>query len=139
MLLIIAYATGEEYPHTHRMIGYGIAVLLAVSIFWMAVRPHDGRLPPISYTPRLITAQLRHADGLPKTLVSLFLILAALPLCALIMTFATHTIWGATWIDEMHEVVAYFVVGLVALYVAIVGIASIQYVDERLRRIFQSE
>jgi cytochrome b len=41
-LLIMAYATGEEYPHTHRMIGYGIAVLLAVSIFWLAVRPHDG-------------------------------------------------------------------------------------------------
>jgi hypothetical protein len=68
--------------------------------------------------------------------MSLFLVLAALPLCALVMIFVTHTIWGATWIDEMHEVVAYFVVGLVALYGAIVAVASIQYVDERLRRIF---
>jgi cytochrome b len=75
-LLIIAYATGEEYPHTHRMIGYGMAVLLAVGIFWLAVRSHDGRLLPISYSPRLITAQLRHADGLAKTLMSLFFVLA---------------------------------------------------------------
>jgi hypothetical protein len=136
-LLIIAYTTGEEYPHTHRMIGYGMAVLLAVGIFWLAVRPHDGRLLPINYSPRLITARLRNADGLARTLMSLFFVLAALPLCALIMILVTHTLWGTTWIDEMHEVVAYFVIGLVAFYSAIVGIASIQYIDERLRRLFR--
>lgn len=136
VLLIIAYGTGEEYPHTHKMIGYGMAVLLLAGIFWSIVRPYDGRLPPINYSPRVITSQLQHAAGLPKTLMSLFFILAALPLCAIIMIVVTHTIWGATWIDEMHEVTAYFVVGLVALYGAIVAIASIQYMEEHMKKIF---
>jgi hypothetical protein len=54
------------------------------------------------------------------------------------MILVTHTLWGTTWIDEMHEVVAYFVIGLVAFYSAIVGIASIQYIDERLGRLVRA-
>ncbi len=46
----------------------------------------------------------------------------------------THTVWGTTWIDEMHEVVAYFAVGLVVIYVAMVGIAASGYIEDRLRR-----
>jgi cytochrome b len=46
----------------------------------------------------------------------------------------THALWGATSIDEMHEVVAYFAVGLIAFYVAMVIIASSGYVDDRVRK-----
>ena len=49
----------------------------------------------------------------------------------------THTIWGTTWIDEMHEVVAYFTVGLVVLFVAMVGIASSGYVEDRARKMLK--
>ncbi len=70
----------------------------------------------------------------PKWLVSVFLILTALPMCALILMFLTHTLWGTTWIDEMHEVVAYFAVGLIVFYIAMVGIASSRYIEDRLRR-----
>ena len=135
VLLIIAYAS-EEYEHTHLLIGYGIAALLAVNIFWLIVRPHDGSLPRITYDPRVIKARLQHADRVPKVFASLFLILAAPALCALILMLLTHTIWGTTWIDEMHEVVAHFAIGLVALYVAIVAVASIYYTEQHLSRIF---
>jgi hypothetical protein len=63
-----------------------------------------------------------------------FSILAALPFCTLILMLLTHTLWGTTWIDEMHEVVAYFAVGLVVIYVAMVGIASSGHIEARLRR-----
>jgi Na+/H+-dicarboxylate symporter len=63
--------------------------------------------------------------------------MAALPLCAVILMLLTHTIWGATRIDEMHEVVAYFAVGLVAFYVVMVGIASIGHVENRVRKLFK--
>jgi hypothetical protein len=79
---------------------------------------------------------LQNADRVPKTLVSAFLILAAIPLCALILMLLTHTLWGTTWIDEMHEVVPYFAVGLVAFYVVMVGIASSGHIEGRLRRMF---
>jgi cytochrome b len=135
-LLVIAYSTGEEYPHTHMMLGYAIAALVAVSIFWAVVRPHHAQFPPTAYSPRGIKALLRNADRVPKTLVSAFLILAALPLCALILMMLTHTLWGTVWIDEMHEVVAYFAVGLVAFYVVMVGIASSGHIEDRLRKLF---
>ena len=64
----------------------------------------------------------------------MFLILAALPFCALMLMLVTHTVWGTTWIDEMHEVVAYFAVGLVAFYVAMVSIASSGHIEDRVRR-----
>lgn len=136
VLLIIAYSTGEEYPHTHVMIGYAIVILFAVGLFWLAVKPHDGGDPSTRYTPAAMKAHLQNADMRTKTLVSLFAIMAALPFCALLIMLLTHSVWGATWIDEMHEVVAYFAVGLVALYVVMVGFASSGYVEDHLRKIF---
>ena len=136
VLLVLAYSTGEEFPHTHDMIGYSIAVLVAVDIFWVIVRPHHVQFPPTVYSPRGMKALFQNADRVPKTLASMFSILAALPLCALILMLLTHTLWGTTRIDEMHEAVAYFAVGLVALYVAMVGIASSGHIEDRLRNMF---
>jgi cytochrome b len=137
VLLIVAYSTGEEFPHTHSMIGYAIAALFAVGMFWAIVRPRTDRVPPTAYSPRGIMAQFKKADGTPKALASLFLTLAALPVCALILMVLTHTVWGATWIDEMHEVVAYFTVGLVLFYIVMVGVASSGRVEDRLRRLLK--
>jgi glycerol uptake facilitator-like aquaporin len=120
------------------MIGYAIATLVVVGIFWAIVRPHHDRFPPIIYGPHDIKAQLQNADTVPKTLASVFLILAALPFCALILMLVTHTVWGTTWIDEMHEVVAYFAVGLVIFYIAMVGVASSGYVEDRVRKMLKA-
>lgn len=137
VLLIVAYATGEEFPHTHVMIAYAIGALLAVGILWAVVRPHHDRFPPLIYSPGGVKTLFQNADTVPKTLASMFFILAALPLCALILMLLTHTLWGTTWIDEMHEVVAYFTVGLVVFYIAMVGIASSGYVEDRVRRMLR--
>jgi cytochrome b len=137
VLLVVAYSTGEEFPHTHVMIGYAIATLAAATIFWAIVRPHGARFPSTVYSPREIKAQFQNADRIPKTLASVFLILAALPLSALILMLLTHMLWGTTWIDEMHEVVAYFAVGLVVFYIAMMGIASSGYIEDLLRRMFR--
>ena len=66
ILLIVAYSTGEEFPHTHIMIGYAIATVLAAGIFWAIVRPHHDRFPSIVYSPRGIKAQLQNADKVPS-------------------------------------------------------------------------
>ena len=62
VLLVVAYSTGEEFSHTHVMIGYAIATLLVVGIFWAIIRPHHERFPPIVYSPRGIKAQFQNAD-----------------------------------------------------------------------------
>jgi hypothetical protein len=136
VVLIIAYSTGEEYPHTHMMIGYAIAVLLAVSLFWLMVKLNDGHAPPKWYSPRAIKVGLQNASSLTKTLAYLFAILAALPLCALLIMLVTHSVWGTTRIDEMHEVAAYFAVGLIVPYVVMVSVASRGSIEGRLRKIF---
>ena len=114
------------------MIGYGIAALLAVSIFWAIVRPRRAPFPAAVYTPRGIKAQFQNAAGLPRTLASVFSIMAALPLCALLLMAFTHTLWGTTWIDEMHEVVAYFALGLIVVYAVMVGLASSNFIENRV-------
>lgn len=137
VLLIVAYFTGEEIQHTHAIIGYAVAGLLAVGVFWALVRPRQARFPSTEYSLGGIMRQIENADRLPKTLASVFLILAALPFGALILMLLTHTLWGTTRIDEMHEVVAYFAVGLVACYITMVVIASAGYIEGRLRNLFQ--
>ncbi len=134
-LLVIAYATGEEYPHTHAMIGYAIAILVLANLVWYVVSPRDRALPA-PYTPGAVRVHFQAAGGLAKTLIWLIVLLAALPLFALFVMLFTHTLWGTTAIDEMHEVVAYFALGLVALQVLLVGIASTGYIDDHLRNLF---
>ena len=136
VLLVIAYSTGEEYPHTHVVIGYAIVIVLAAGILWGIVRPHYNQYPRVVYSARGIKSVFQNADRVPKALASAFLIMAALPICAFLLMWLTHTLWGTTRIDEMHEVVAYFTVGLVAFYVAIVGIASSGPIEDRLRKLF---
>jgi FtsH-binding integral membrane protein len=136
VVLVIAYSTGEEYPHTHVMIGYAIAVLLAVSLFWLLVRLNESHSPSKWYSPSAIKVGFQNTSRLAKTLAFLFAILAALPLCALLIMLVTHSVWGTTRIDEMHEVAAYFAVGLIVPYVVMVGIASSASIEGRLRKIF---
>ena len=111
ILLIVAYATGEEFPHTHAIIGYGIAVLVLAAVFWEFFRMRSG------------------ASDMPQTAGIGFLImlpiLSLLAASALIIMLITHNFWGTTLIDEMHEVVAYFALGLLAFYLAVVTITSI--------------
>jgi len=77
-----------------------------------------------------------NAGGFAKTTASLIATLAALPLGALLVMLITHGFWGATAIDEMHEVVAYFALGLVVVHVIMVGIASTVLVEGHLRNMF---
>ena len=135
VLLVVAFSTGEEFPHTHDMIGYAIAALVVAGMLWAIVKPHHDRLPIPS--PRGAKVLFQNAYTVPKTLAFVFLILTALPFCALILMLVTHTVWGTTWVDEMHEVVAYFVVGLVTFYIAMVGIVSSGYIEDRVREMFK--
>ncbi len=135
-LLVISYATGEQYPDTHKMIGYTMAIVVGANIFWLLVTPRHGRVSPMKYTPGTIRACFQNADRFTKTVAFLVVILAALPFSALLIMLFTHTVWGTTNIDEMHEVVVWFTVRFVALYVVMVGVASSGYIEAYFRRVF---
>ena len=139
VLLVISYVTGEQYPDTYKMIGYTMAIVVGANIFWMLVRPHDDRTPAARYTPTAIRACFQNADRFTRTIASLIAILTALPFSALLIMLITHNVWGTTNIDEMHEVVVWFTVIFVALYVVLVGVASSGYVEVHLRRMFRQK
>jgi cytochrome b len=136
-VLALAYATGEEYPHTHMLIGYAIAILIVANLLWLIVSMRDSRRIRSSYSLGTIKTLFQNADSSTKTISTSIAILMAVPLFALLIIVITHTIWGTTRIDEMHEVVAYFAVGLVALYAVLVGIASSRFVEGYLRGLFE--
>ena len=50
---------------------------------------------------------------------------------ALLLMVLTHNFYPATDVDEMHEVVAYFALGLVALHVIVVAVASAEHFEKR--------
>jgi cytochrome b561 len=54
---------------------------------------------------------------------------AVIALFALVLVFLTHNFYSATAIDEMHEVIAYLALGLVAFHVVLVIVASMQGLD----------
>ena len=58
-LLILAYVTGEEFQHTHVILGYAIAALLLISIYWELIRPHHARFPGSILSAQTIRAFLQ--------------------------------------------------------------------------------
>lgn len=66
--------------------------------------------------------------------MGVLVLLAALALVTLILIVLTHSLWRVAAVDEMHEVVAYFGLGLVLFYVAVVLIASAEHLERALGR-----
>jgi cytochrome b len=55
----------------------------------------------------------------------LLLVLAATTVTGIMMT--TDAFWGAQWIEDLHEILANFTIGLVLLHVAGVLFASFEH------------
>lgn len=140
LLLVVAYATGEEVQHTHMLVGYAIAALLIIGLWWELFRAHQSRyLDSIFHPPKvraLFQRAARKVAHTNKIATGLFVMavvfaVAVIALFALILMFLTHNFYPATKIDEMHEVVAYFALGLVAFHVIVVIVASAEHFDSR--------
>ncbi len=131
IVLALAYFTGEEFPHTHAMIGYAIAALLVAGLYWELVRArHDRSGYSIRrlFQTRWDVSQL----GPASVVFAILFVLAILALVTLLLIGTTHTFWGLS-VDEMHEVVAYFAIGLTVFYVVMVLIASLERIENRSR------
>ncbi len=140
LLLAAAYFTGEEFPHTHMLIGYAIAAVALVNLYWELVRPHALRLPG-AHAPHVTFGAVLRAAFAPEApavaAVGVLGVTAVLAAVALALMAATHNLWPAAAVDEMHEVVAYFALGLVVLHVAVVLIASSEHLERRLARLLR--
>src|ERR1041384_5332570 len=76
VILIVAYATGEEFVHTHKMIGYGIAALLVSALISEIFKRRSVSLS------RAQAAEARPREGLQSAGVALLIILPIFALLA---------------------------------------------------------
>jgi cytochrome b len=136
-LFAIVYATGDEIERVHIAAGYGIAGLLVLRIIWGFVGPRHARFSNFVCLPRETLAYLRdialmraprylgHNPAGAAMIVALIAVLAATCITGYMMT--SDLFWGAKWVEKVHEALANLSVGLIALHVFGVLVASFEH------------
>jgi cytochrome b len=134
---VIAYATGDEVEKVHIAAGYAIAALLALRVVWGFVGPCHARFSSFVRPPREVLEYLRdvvrfraprylgHNPAGGAMILALIALLAATCVTGYMMT--TDAYWGAKWVEEVHEAFANVTVGLIALHVLGVIVASFEH------------
>lgn len=134
-LFLAAYLTGEDGGQVHIAAGYAIAGLIALRIVWGFVGPRHARFGDFVRSPREVLAYLRDAALLraPRYLghnpaggamiIALLVMLLGTGITGHMMT--TDALWGAKWVEEVHETLAGLTVGLVVFHILGVLISSL--------------
>jgi cytochrome b len=136
-LFVVAYATGDEVQRVHIAAGYAIAALLGLRVVWGLVGPRHARFSSFVRSPREVLAYSRdvllfraprhlgHNPAGGLMIVALIVMLAAT--CATGYMMTTDAYWGAKWVEGTHEMLANATIGLIALHVLGVLVASFQH------------
>jgi cytochrome b len=142
-LFVLAYATGDEIERVHIAAGYAIAALLALRIAWGFVGPRHARFSSFVRSPGQVLAYLwdvlrfravRYIGHNPAGGAMILALMALLGgTCATGYMMTTDAYWGAKWVEEVHEALANVTVGLIALHVLGVIVASFEHRENLVR------
>jgi cytochrome b len=134
-LFAIALATGDEIERVHIAAGYGIAILLGLRLVWGVIGPRNARFASFVRSPRKVFAYIREVRNLtaPRYLghnpaggaMIVALLAALMGTAATGYMMTTEAYWGAKWVEELHEALAYGTLALVGLHVLGVAISSL--------------
>jgi cytochrome b len=136
-LFATAYVTGDEIEQVHFAAGYAIAGLLALRILWGFVGPAHARFSSFVRSPRDVLVYLRdvaliraprylgHNPAGGLMIIALMATLIGTCLTGVMMT--TDAFWGAKWVEEVHQALANVTLGLIALHVIGVLVASFEH------------
>lgn len=136
-LFTVGYFTGGEAEDVHIVNGYAIVSLLVLRVLWGLFGPRTARFSHFVRSPSETLAYVRdaarfrarrflgHNPAGAAMIVALILALAGTATTGIMMT--TDAWWGSEWVEEVHEFLANATVGLIALHVAGVLIASFQH------------
>jgi cytochrome b len=140
---LLAYLTGDESERIHVIAGYVIASLLAARLVWGFLGPEHARFRSFVCRPRVALAYLRditllrarrhlgHNPAGGAMILALLATLAATCITGIMMT--TDAYWGTRWVEEVHETLANATVGLIALHVLGVLVASFAHRENLVR------
>jgi cytochrome b len=140
---LLADLTGDEIERIHVIAGYVIASLLAARLVWGFLGPEHARFRSFVCRPRVALAYLRditllrarrhlgHNPAGGAMILALLATLAATCITGIMMT--TDAYWGTRWVEEVHETLANATVGLIALHVLGVLVASFAHRENLVR------
>lgn len=145
-LFAFAFVTGDEWDSAHEKAGYAIAALVALRVAWGFFGTRHARFSDFVRGPRAVVAFLRDSVMLraPRHLghnpaggamvLALFAAIAVIATTGFMMT--TDAFWGVEWVEEAHESAVYATLGLIALHVGGVVLASLEHGENLVKAMF---
>ncbi len=133
--IALAWITSEGPDGAHELIGYGVAVLIAIRFIWGFVGSKYARFSQfvkgpratLSYLGRMVRGKaprhLGHNPAGAAMIVALLTTITVTLVSGWMMTL--DAFWGVEWVEDLHEVAATFILVLVAFHVAGVVHASV--------------
>jgi cytochrome b len=127
----------EAGTEAHEIVGYGLLALVALRVAWGFVGSRHARFADFVTGPARVFGYLRAiAHGHPARYLGHNPAGGAMVLALLAMVAATggtgwamttDALWGAEWIEELHETLADLTTALIAVHVAGVVLAALQH------------
>lgn len=142
-LFTFAFLTGDEWQKPHEVAGYVIAGLIGLRVIWGFVGSRHARFASFVYRPSTVAGfltdtlrmkarrYLGHNPAGGLMVVGLLLAIAVISLSGWMMT--TNAYWGVEWVEELHEAAAFGALGLIALHVGGVIVASLEHGENLVR------
>lgn len=133
-LLATVFQTTPEWENVHRLAAFSIAALLISRIAWAIFEPrralYSGARMPMSGLEQMVNrmrALFRDGFHQASGAVVIWLVGAALVVSTVAIMLVTHTFTNLQPVEEIHEVLVYFSLGVVIAHVVGVAIAIIEW------------
>lgn len=137
LCMIVAVASADRFDRAHEMAGYAVLALIALRILWGFIGPRHARFSSFVAWPWRTLAFLRDTARLkaPRHLghnPAGGAMVVALIACLLVLTgsgfmLTLQAFDGWRWLSTLHRFAALTALGLVALHLVGVFIASVEH------------
>ena len=146
--LVVAFATAwlfidDDYETIHRVAGYAAAALIAARVVWGIAGTGYARFAQFIHAPSTVfhyladiatgreVRYLGHNPAGGAMVVALLAIVGAICLSGWLMT--TDAFWGSALMEKVHETLTNVALGLIALHVGGVVLASVRHRESLIR------
>ena len=146
-LLVAAFAVAwfsgesEEWRLYHVAAGYVMAAVLLFRFFWGMAGTHYARFSSFLFSPRQVASYLiglaKRQSGHwvghnPAGSYAIYLLML-LGLAVVASGWADYNDVGGDWLEEVHEILSYSMLGLVGLHVSGVALSSVLHRENLVR------
>lgn len=142
-LFVVAFVTADRFDALHEAAGYGVLCLLGLRLVWGFIGPSHARFSSFARGPRAILVFLkatlrlkapRHLGHNPAGGAMALALMAALAVVASSgVALTVPALDGARWVEALHEGAVAATLGLVALHLVGVLVASLEHGENLVR------